>query len=175
MELEKSTGIVPKEIIVNVPKHFSEKSIEEKSRLTSNVNKVSGDMDFEIYRRENDISHIIIDTYSFARGCNEYLRKKDLKELSEISSNNRITNDIDYDENDDNIVDELFPDAGRFVIKRNKLTIGMLQREFKINYKQEAIIIDRLLSSKVIGNMEENQTKEILMSLDQFEEYLESL
>lgn len=69
--------------------------------------------------------------------------------------------------------DQYFADAGRFVIDKDKASIGMLQRVFKIGFCRAARIMDELCSAGVVGEEEGTRPRKILMSLDEFEKFLE--
>jgi S-DNA-T family DNA segregation ATPase FtsK/SpoIIIE len=70
-------------------------------------------------------------------------------------------------------VDAYFVDAGKFVIDKDKASIGMLQRVFKIGFNRAARIVDQLEEAGVIGAEEGTKPRKILMSLEQFENYVE--
>lgn len=70
-------------------------------------------------------------------------------------------------------VDDYFADAGRFVIEKDKASIGMLQRVFKIGFNRAARIVDQLEEAGVVGAEEGTKPRKILMSMEQFESYLE--
>ncbi len=70
-------------------------------------------------------------------------------------------------------VDEYFADAGRFVIEKDKASIGMLQRVFKIGFNRAARIVDQLEEAGVVGAEEGTKPRKVLMSMEQFENYLE--
>ena len=70
-------------------------------------------------------------------------------------------------------VDEYFADAGKFVIEKDKASIGMLQRVFKIGFNRAARIVDQLEEAGVVGAEEGTKPRKILMSMEQFENYLE--
>ncbi len=70
-------------------------------------------------------------------------------------------------------VDELFADAGRFIIEKDKASIGMLQRWFKIGFNRAARIMDQLSDAEVVGPEEGTKPRKVLMSMEQFENYLE--
>lgn len=72
-------------------------------------------------------------------------------------------------------VDDYFADAGRFVIEKDKASIGMLQRVFKIGFNRAARIVDQLESAGVVGEEEGTKPRKILMSLEQFETYLQDM
>ena len=69
--------------------------------------------------------------------------------------------------------DELFADAGRFIIQKDKASIGMLQRWFKIGFNRAARIMDQLSDAGVVGPDEGTKPRKVLMSEEQFENYLE--
>ena len=70
-------------------------------------------------------------------------------------------------------VDELFADAGKFIIEKDKASIGMLQRWFKIGFNRAARIMDQLSDAGVVGPEEGTKPRKVLMSMEQFENYLE--
>lgn len=70
-------------------------------------------------------------------------------------------------------VDELFTDAGKFIIEKDKASIGMLQRWFKIGFNRAARIMDQLSEAGVVGPEEGTKPRKVLMSMEQFENYLE--
>ena len=69
--------------------------------------------------------------------------------------------------------DELFRDAGFFIIESNKASIGWLQRKFKIGFNRAARVMDQLADANVVGPDAGTKPREILMSREQFENYLE--
>ena len=70
-------------------------------------------------------------------------------------------------------VDELFADAGKFIIEKDKASIGMLQRVFKIGFNRAARIMDQLSDAGVVGPEEGTKPRKILMSESEFENYLD--
>jgi S-DNA-T family DNA segregation ATPase FtsK/SpoIIIE len=72
-----------------------------------------------------------------------------------------------------NDMDAYFVDAGKFVIEKDKASIGMLQRVFKIGFNRAARIVDQLEEAGVVGTEEGTKPRRILMSLEQFENYVE--
>ncbi len=69
--------------------------------------------------------------------------------------------------------DSYFAEAGRFVIEKEKGSIGMLQRVFKIGFNRAARIMDQLEEAGVVGPEEGTKPRRILMSISEFENYLE--
>ena len=70
--------------------------------------------------------------------------------------------------------DALFTDAGKFIIEKDKASIGMLQRVFKIGFNRAARIMDQLAEAGVVGEEEGTKPRKVLMSMEEFEEFLEA-
>ena len=70
--------------------------------------------------------------------------------------------------------DSLFVDAGKFIIEKDKASIGMLQRVFKIGFNRAARIMDQLAEAGVVGEEEGTKPRKVLMSMEEFEEFLEA-
>lgn len=68
--------------------------------------------------------------------------------------------------------DVLFPEAGRFVIEKEKGSTSMLQRMFKIGFNRAARIIDQLEQAGVVGSDEGTKPRKVLMTLEEFEQIL---
>lgn len=71
-------------------------------------------------------------------------------------------------------LDELFVDAGRFIIEKDKASIGMLQRAFRVGFNRAARIMDQLSDAGVVGEEEGTKPRKVLMSMEQFENYIET-
>ncbi len=69
--------------------------------------------------------------------------------------------------------DLYFKQAGKFIIEKDKASIGMLQRVFKIGFNRAARIMDQLCEAGVVGEEEGTKPRKILMTLEQFENYIE--
>ena len=69
--------------------------------------------------------------------------------------------------------DEYFVEAGRFIIEKDKASIGMLQRLLKIGFNRAARIMDQLAEAGVVGPEEGTKPRKILMSMEEFERYVE--
>lgn len=65
--------------------------------------------------------------------------------------------------------DELFQQAGRFLIEANKGSIGSLQRKFRIGFNRAARIVDQLEEAGVLGPEEGTKPRQILMTIEEFE------
>ena len=71
--------------------------------------------------------------------------------------------------------DEHFVEAGRFIIEKNKASIGMLQRVFKIGFNRAARIMDQLAEAGVVSEENGTKARQVLMSMPQFEEYIQGM
>lgn len=69
--------------------------------------------------------------------------------------------------------DSYFTDAGKLIIEKDKASIGMLQRAFRIGFNRAARIMDQLCDAGVVGEEEGTKPRKVLMSMEQFENYLE--
>ena len=65
-----------------------------------------------------------------------------------------------------------FIEAGRLIIEKDKASIGMLQRTFKIGFNRAARIMDQLCEAGVVGGEEGTKPRKILMSAEEFEQYI---
>lgn len=68
--------------------------------------------------------------------------------------------------------DQYFAEAGKFIIEKERASIGMLQRVFKIGFNRAARIMDQLGDAGVVGPEEGTKPRKVLMTMEQFEEYL---
>lgn len=71
--------------------------------------------------------------------------------------------------------DELFAEAGRFIIDKEKASIGALQRLLKIGFNRAARIMDQLAEAGVVGEEQGTKPREILMDAAAFEELCREL
>lgn len=70
-------------------------------------------------------------------------------------------------------IDEYFVDAARFIIEKDKASIGMLQRAFRIGFNRAGRIMDQLYEAGIVGKDEGTKPRKVLMTEEQFEQYLE--
>ena len=68
--------------------------------------------------------------------------------------------------------DEYFDQAGRFIIEKEKASIGMLQRMFKIGFNRAARIMDQLAEAGVVGEEEGTKPRKVLMTMEEFEDMM---
>ena len=70
--------------------------------------------------------------------------------------------------------DQLFAEAGRFVIEKEKGSIGMLQRNFKIGFNRAGRIMDQLADAGVVGPEIGTKPRKIIMTTEEFEDFLKN-
>lgn len=70
----------------------------------------------------------------------------------------------------DNDRDEKFVDAGRLIVEQQNASIGMIQRRFAMGFNRAARIIDQLESEGVISKADGKKPREVLMTIDEFNE-----
>ncbi len=70
-------------------------------------------------------------------------------------------------------MDTHFVDAGKFIIEKDKASIGMLQRVFKIGFNRAARIMDQLCEAGVVGPEEGTKPRKVLMTMEEFEKYIQ--
>ena len=69
--------------------------------------------------------------------------------------------------------DSYFVEAAKLLIDKEKGSIGMLQRYFKVGFNRAARIMDQLEEAGVVGPEEGTKPRKVLMSMEQFEQYVE--
>ena len=70
--------------------------------------------------------------------------------------------------------DVYFTEAGKLIIDKDKASIGMLQRMFKIGFNRAARIMDQLAEAGVVGPEEGTKPRKILMTKEEFDQYIEN-
>lgn len=71
--------------------------------------------------------------------------------------------------------DSYFAEAGKFIIEKDKASIGMLQRVFRIGFNRAARIVDQLAEAGVVGEEEGTKPRKVLMTMEQFDELLKQM
>lgn len=70
--------------------------------------------------------------------------------------------------------DIYFEEAGKFIIDKEKASIGMLQRMFKIGFNRATRIMDQLYDAGVIGPEEGINPRKVLMTMEEFQNYIDT-
>lgn len=71
--------------------------------------------------------------------------------------------------------DVYFADAARLLIDKEKASVSMLQRYFKIGFNRAARIMDQLEEAGVVGPEEGTKPRKIMMSQEEFAQYEEEV
>ena len=71
--------------------------------------------------------------------------------------------------------DIYFADAGRYVIEQEKASIGKLQRVFQIGFNRAARIMDQLYEYGVVSEEAGTKPRNVLMTMEEFEQLLEEI
>lgn len=97
------------------------------------------------------------------------------KEVEEhvSSSASGVGNSANASGSASNEVDAYFVEAGKFIIEKDKASIGMLQRMFKVGFNRAARIMDQLCDAGVVGEEEGTKPRKVLMSIEEFEQYID--
>lgn len=69
--------------------------------------------------------------------------------------------------------DPYFVDAAKLLIDKDKGSIGMLQRYFKVGFNRAARIMDQLEEAGIVGPDEGTKPRQVLMSPEQLEVYID--
>lgn len=67
------------------------------------------------------------------------------------------------------VVDPYFKEAGKLVIEKEKASIGMMQRAFKIGFNRASKIMDQLGSANVVGPEIGTAPRRVLMTNEEFQ------
>lgn len=81
---------------------------------------------------------------------------------------------IDYSELLSDDLDIYFRDAAYFVLKKERVSIGMLQRSFKISFSRASKIMKQLEAAGIVSVPIGTEPRKILMTTSQFQEALEN-
>lgn len=92
--------------------------------------------------------------------------------MNSIESGN-TTVAIDSSSGGENGRDPYFADAAKLLIDKEKGSIGMLQRYFKVGFNRAARIMDQLEEAGIVGPEEGTKPRRVLMSPEEFEQYEE--
>ena len=92
--------------------------------------------------------------------------------MNSIESENTTVN-IDSSSGTGDGRDAYFAEAAKLLIEKEKGSIGMLQRYFKVGFNRAARIMDQLEEAGIVGPEEGTKPRRVLMTQEQFEQYQE--
>lgn len=102
----------------------------------------------------------------------DYLKQNLVEQVVYNEDITNVASTVGEAEKSSNDKDSLFAEAGRFVIEKEKGSIGMLQRYFKIGFNRAGRIMDQLAEMGVVGPEVGTKPRKILMTKEEFEELL---
>ena len=121
---------------------------------------------------DEDVQKVV--SYIKANNTSDSSAMADIEnQIDGIASSNG--NGQDADLKGDSVYDEYFADAGRFIIEKNKASIGMLQRVFKIGFNRAARIMDQLAEAGVVSEENGTRARTVQMDMPTFEQFLEEM
>ena len=94
--------------------------------------------------------------------------QQDILSHVESFSSGSDSSSFDASSGGDDERDSYFADAGRLIIEKEKGSIGMLQRNFKIGFNRAARIMDQLQDAGVVGPEEGTKPRKVLVTLEEF-------
>ena len=116
------------------------------------------------YVPDEDVSAVV--AFLTAENGKEVYNEELTKKIEESAQAGNAVSDGDEDSDGR---DEYFWDAGLFIIEKEKASIGMLQRVFKIGFNRAARIMDQLCEAGVVAGEEGTKPRRILMTAAEFE------
>ena len=120
----------------------------------------------------------VLDVVSFLKeqnnGMVNYSAEIEAKMNSVETSNGAVAIDGRGDSTADGR-DAYFAEAARLIIDKEKGSIGMLQRYFKVGFNRAARIMDQLEEAGIVGPEEGTKPRRVLMSPEQFEQFVEEV
>ena len=119
------------------------------------------------YVSDDDITKVV---KFLSSQSNQVVYNNEVEDKIIESMNNSVQNTAKPDDDRD----PYFYEAGRFIIEKDKASIGMLQRMFKIGFNRAARIMDQLCEAGVVGPEEGTKPRKILMSKETFDDMFES-
>ncbi len=84
-----------------------------------------------------------------------------------------ILGETSTEESVDGETDELFAQAARMVVEAGQASVSYLQRRLKVGHSRAGRIMDQLAEHGVVGENQGSKPREVLMSREQLESYLE--
>ncbi|MGN8773155.1 DNA translocase FtsK 4TM domain-containing protein [Candidatus Weimeria sp. HCP3S3_B5] len=121
---------------------------------------------------DEDVSRVVDYIKKMNGGDAEYDSsiEESIEESTPASSGADRDGNNDFDQQD-----QYFADAAYLIIDKQKGSIGMLQRNFKIGFNRAARIMDQLEEAGVVGAETGTKPRAVLMTKEEFDNYLEGI
>ncbi len=97
-----------------------------------------------------------------------------LKQQAEPQYREEILQSLEEEESDlgeiDQIEDDLYDEAARFVVEIRKASTSLLQRRFRVGYGRAARLLDIMQHEGIVGGPDGSKPREVLVAPDYFDE-----
>ena len=163
--------VITKSIISSSKTYSSQEKVEEFVDFANETPLISQSIDTspdnfdvpskEVDVRQNQTSIVMSNTYSSIENDKQFIDST-LKAPLIPQSIDTYSDDFDI----------YFEEAGRYAIEHKKISIGILQRMFKIGFNRASRIMDQLSATGVITLDLRLETGEAIMSLKEFEAFI---
>jgi len=118
---------------------------------------------------DSEVSSVV----EFIKSNNDPAHKaSDITEQVNAVTQSENVKDGNSASSEDDAYDEYFDQAGRLIIDKDKASIGMLQRVYRIGFNRAARIMDQLAEAGVVGEEDGTKPRKILMSKEDFEDFI---
>lgn len=162
-------------------------SMLKRTNELANIANKTTDRD-EFYRSINEIKSILreLSKYEgklpFIGSPSADLRNLERMEQSQIELLEKRIEEKEINENfcyraqnkELDAFDEYIIEAGRFVIEKDKASIGMIQRTFKIGFNRAMRIMDELHEMGVVSEEYDTKPREVLVNRQEYENIVEN-
>lgn len=92
----------------------------------------------------------------------------------EVNANLIVDSIKEGSDDSEELYDEYFYEAGKLIIEKDKASIGMLQRVYRIGFNRAARIMDQLYEVGVVGEEEGTKPRKVLMTKEDFINFMEN-
>lgn len=118
---------------------------------------------------DNEVSAVV----DFIKSNNDPVHKvSDITEQVNAVAQKEATKEGNAESAEDDIYDEYFDQAGKLIIDKDRASIGMLQRVYRIGFNRAARIMDQLAEAGVVSEEEGTRSRRILMKKEEFEAFV---
>ena len=118
---------------------------------------------------DNEVSAVV----DFIKSNNDPAHKAaDITEQVNAVTQTEAAKEGNSESTEDDIYDEYFDQAGKLIIDKDRASIGMLQRVYRIGFNRAARIMDQLAEAGVVSEEEGTKPRKILMKKEEFEAFV---
>lgn len=118
---------------------------------------------------DNEVSDVV----EFIKSNNDPAHKaSDITEQVNAVTQTENAKEGNSSSEEDDAYDEYFDQAGKLIIDKDRASIGMLQRVYRIGFNRAARIMDQLAEAGVVGEEDGTKPRKILMSKEDFEAFI---